>query len=294
MESHLMSFWNGSRWVDDRPVSPPRLSPSPRRRSLRDWLATIPIILLVPVLISPLVPVGASSASLTVAGVAVANGQLAVIGQSFPGRDWIQFTWDGSASSMPTVRATSDGQLSTTITIPSGTAPGDHVLGQPVPGPVRRLAGAATSIRRPSPIGFRTGLVSGGVVTRVSPLHRGHHPAEETLAAVTVSVTTEGSDPDSAPTASRDSRADPSRDSRADPGRDSRADPGRDSRADRGDPRRPRSRLPHQPRPRLPRRPAATPAPTPARDSAPTPAATPAPTPAATPRPTLSPLRPRS
>src|SRR5712691_5587030 len=120
-----MSFWNGTRWIDDRPISSPPAPRRGRRRTLRDWLATIPIVLLVPALVSPFVPAGASSASLTVAGIAVANGQLSVVGQSFPGRDWIQFSWDGSAAGMPTVRTTSGGQLATNITIPAGTPAGE-------------------------------------------------------------------------------------------------------------------------------------------------------------------------
>src|SRR5207247_2367656 len=102
-------------------------------RTLRDWLATLPIVLLVPSLISPFVPAGASSASLTIAGIAVANGQVSVVGQSFPGRDWIQFSWDGSAAGMPTVRTTSGGQLATNITIPAGTPVGEHTLAATAP-----------------------------------------------------------------------------------------------------------------------------------------------------------------
>ena len=165
-----MSFWNGYGWSNDRTVSPPPASSPARRRSLRDWLATIPIVLLVPALISPMVPAGASSASLIVAGVAVANGQLVVIGQSFGGRDWIQLTWDDSASGMPTVRTTSGGQLSTTITIPGGTPTGDHTL-------------AAKSVSK-------------------GPGNKNSAPvalATETLASVTVSVTAGATTP--APTA---------------------------------------------------------------------------------------------
>ena len=123
-------FWDGTRWTDDRTVrSTPTPAPTPaRRRRLRDWAATLPILLLVPALALPLVSAGASSASLGVAGSAVANGQLSVTGQSFPGRDWVQLAWDGATAGLPTVRTGSDGELSTTITIPAGTTAGSHTL----------------------------------------------------------------------------------------------------------------------------------------------------------------------
>lgn len=124
-----MAFWDGSRWTNDRPASSRHVSsPSTRRSRRRDWLATIPLVLLAPSLMSPLLQVGANSVSLIVDGVAVADGQIVVTGRSFPRRTWIELKWDDSADGMPTVRTTSDGQLSTTITIPAGTASGDHNL----------------------------------------------------------------------------------------------------------------------------------------------------------------------
>jgi mannan endo-1,4-beta-mannosidase len=122
-----MPFWDGSRWINDESVAPPAALNS-RRRNLRDWLATIPLIFLIPALIIPLVHAGATSASLTVSGPAHANGQIGVSGQGFPQRDWIELDWDGSPAGMPTVRTTSDGQLSATVTIPAGTSSGVHVL----------------------------------------------------------------------------------------------------------------------------------------------------------------------
>ena len=56
-----MSFWNGSRWNGERSVGQLPSSSRTRRLSLREWLATIPIVLLVPALISPLFFVGADS-----------------------------------------------------------------------------------------------------------------------------------------------------------------------------------------------------------------------------------------
>ena len=141
-------YWDGSRWTDDRLISPAPTTtrPSPRRR-VRDWLATLPIILLVPALIVPMMSVGASSASLTVSGPAVASGALGVTGQNLPAREWIQLSWDGSVAGMPTVRTTSQGGLSITITIPAGTPAGSHTLaalGQDGKGNKNAIAGGST------------------------------------------------------------------------------------------------------------------------------------------------------
>src|SRR5712691_267621 len=104
MEPCRMSFWDGSRWTNDQPAS---LRP-PRRR-VRDWLATVPIIFLVPVLLSPFLAVNATGAELAVSGAPVRGGLLSVIGSGLPGRDWVQLTWDGSASGTSATRTSSNG-----------------------------------------------------------------------------------------------------------------------------------------------------------------------------------------
>ena len=140
-------FWDGSQWTDDRPVSsaPTPAGKKPRSR-LSDWLATLPIIVLVPVLIVPLMAVGASSASLRVSGSPIAGAQLDVIGQNFSGRDWIQLSWDGSTAGMPTIRTSSQGEILATITVPARTSAGSHTLsalGQDGPGKGNKNALAA-------------------------------------------------------------------------------------------------------------------------------------------------------
>ena len=163
-----MPFWDGSRWINDRSVAPPAAAAS-RPRSFRDWLATIPLIFLIPALIIPLVQVGATSASLTVTGPAIPNGQITVTGQGFPQRDWIELRWDGSAAGMPTARTTSDGQLSATVTIPTGTLSGDHILS------------AATQVKAASNNG---GGKKGSTVSAPAD----GAPSDNTLATATVSV----------------------------------------------------------------------------------------------------------
>jgi hypothetical protein len=173
-----MSFWDGSRWIDE-PSIPAPAAPRSRRRSLRDWLATIPLIVLLPALVSPFVAARAGSASLTAVGVGVAGGQLSVTGQGFLQREWNQLRWDDSADGMPTERTTSDGQLSATITIPTTTLPGDH------------------SVSAVSQENGSTQNNGGGKKSSGTTASGGSVTVEETLANVTVSVT---SAPTSAPT----------------------------------------------------------------------------------------------
>ncbi|HEX5590135.1 MAG TPA: glycosyl hydrolase family 28-related protein, partial [Candidatus Limnocylindrales bacterium] len=123
-----MSFWDGTRWTDERPVRPALRAHSTRARRLRDWLATIPIILLVPALIIPMVPVGARSATLTVDGIAVAGGQISVVGMGFPGRESIQLAWDGSTGGMPLVTTSPPGRFSAAITVPLTASAGTHTV----------------------------------------------------------------------------------------------------------------------------------------------------------------------
>jgi hypothetical protein len=85
-------------------------------------------VILVPALLSPMLSVGAATPSLTVGGVAVPGGELSVIGEGLPPREWVQVQWDGSPSGMPTVRTSSGSTLTTTITVPNAALPGDHIL----------------------------------------------------------------------------------------------------------------------------------------------------------------------
>ena len=121
-----MSYWNGTRWIDERstpPVAPTRS----HRRTIRDWLLTIPIVLLIPVLIIPTISAGAASATMQVSGTAVPGASLTVTGQAFPDREWVQLHWDGMPFG-PTVRTSSSASFSATVIVPSDTLPGDHIL----------------------------------------------------------------------------------------------------------------------------------------------------------------------
>ena len=131
-------FWDGTKWVDDRPGA----NPQRQRRRVRDWLATMPILLLVPVLLSPFLGADAASAQLAVSGVPAPGAQLSVRGSGLPTRAWVQLTWDGSPSRMPANKTSSSGTMAASITVPKTSAVGQHVLSV-IPGKVK---GAGTLV----------------------------------------------------------------------------------------------------------------------------------------------------
>src|SRR5689334_22497747 len=112
--------WDGTRWVDER-----RPAPRPRFRPGRlvNTLATIPVLILVPVLLMPYLAASASAPSLAVSGVAVPGGTLAVTGSGWPKSLTLQLAWDGKFTGMPKTRTDGNGDLSTTITVPASAQP---------------------------------------------------------------------------------------------------------------------------------------------------------------------------
>src|SRR5206468_11074118 len=77
-------------WViNQRPVAP-----APRPSKLRDWLATLPIVLLVPALVLPLVMTAAAGVSLkAVPGSASPGQRVAVVGDGFDSGESGSLIW---------------------------------------------------------------------------------------------------------------------------------------------------------------------------------------------------------
>lgn len=153
-------FWNGTRWVEDRPLdqgqgtTPPR--PRHRRRRL---LATIAVVMLAPALLVPFWPVNAAGPRLTVGSNAVRGGSLSVSGDGFTAHVWVQLRWDGSAVGMPTVRTSGQGTFATSVGIPMNAAPGSHQL----------AAGESSSGGRSAASGTSTTIVATATVVVVDP-----------------------------------------------------------------------------------------------------------------------------
>jgi len=96
-----------------------------RRQRFTDWLATIPILLLVPILILPLIAVWAAQPYLAAETSAVQGEPLALRGGNFPSRTWVQLQWDGSPDPLGVIRTRNDGSFSGRVTPP---ASGTHVI----------------------------------------------------------------------------------------------------------------------------------------------------------------------
>jgi len=94
-------FWDGQRWIPDAPA-PGRRSPSPiKPRRLRDWLATIPLVLLVPALLAPMLPAQAGRAvpsnetpAIRVRGSVAPGGSVKLMGTGFTPVARAAITWD--------------------------------------------------------------------------------------------------------------------------------------------------------------------------------------------------------
>jgi pectate lyase len=106
---------------------PPLTSRSPRPWWF-DWLLTIPILLLIPVMLLPYLVKGSVPAP-SVDGPAVAGQELGIGGTDFPSGKRLRLVWDGAAPSwLPAPKVKGDGSFSIVVTLPRGTAPGAHVL----------------------------------------------------------------------------------------------------------------------------------------------------------------------
>ena len=139
-------FWNGERWLpgDGQPLAK---TPQPSRHRIRDLVATIPILLLVPILVIPFVSVQGATPQLNVTGRAMPGARLLVSGTGLPSRTQLRLTWDGETAGMPSTRSWSSGSFVRSITVPSSAKPGAHVLGVVA---VRREAAQLRSVQASS------------------------------------------------------------------------------------------------------------------------------------------------
>jgi outer membrane biosynthesis protein TonB len=134
--------------------------PAPPSR-IRDWLATAPIVLLIPVLVIPLMLAMASQAQLSVKSGVVPGEHVQVTGTGFEGPGWVRILWDHGAVELATVRVHPRGDFSVVIIIPADAAPGTHLVsaaaaGNPGGNPGRErdlgavLAGVAIEVIAPA------------------------------------------------------------------------------------------------------------------------------------------------
>jgi pectate lyase len=109
------------------PAAPPTRSPRPRPWWV-DWLLTVPILLLIPVILVPYLVRGAGP-SLSLQGPAVAGENIVITGSGFPSGRKVWLAWDAAeATWLPVPKVKGDGTFAVTAALPRGTAPGDHQL----------------------------------------------------------------------------------------------------------------------------------------------------------------------
>jgi len=95
---------------------------------MRDWLATIPIILLVPALVLVGGQVGAGTIALHAPSSAEAGDRIVVTGTNLPRSALVHVIWDGSTRSMPTARTSRRGELRVRLTVPVRASSGSHTI----------------------------------------------------------------------------------------------------------------------------------------------------------------------
>ncbi len=105
-------FWDGERWIPDARNTDASKPPAAPKR-VRDWLATIPILLLVPALVLPLLVASAAPTRprVLVSGVAFPGATVTVVGRGFKPSDTLGVRWDGAADGMPAIDVDSKGKL---------------------------------------------------------------------------------------------------------------------------------------------------------------------------------------
>lgn len=114
---------NGSdRW------QPRHRPPIERPHRVRDWLATIPLVFLIPALVVISASVSAGNAQLSAPATAHPGDVITVTGSGLSNRLAVQLTWDGAAADFPMVIADPHGNFTTSVTVPTGAALEAHVI----------------------------------------------------------------------------------------------------------------------------------------------------------------------
>ena len=108
-------------------MRPARVPDGPR--TARDWLLTLPIVLLLPALLLPLLLVAAGEPVLSVRGDVQPGALIEVFGTRFGNGDTVELTWDGAAVSwLPSAQSDRQGTFVLSTTVPVSVVPGTHEL----------------------------------------------------------------------------------------------------------------------------------------------------------------------
>ena len=110
------------------PATPPPTARAPRPWWF-EWLLTLPILLLVPVILVPFLVIGASP-SLTLKGSAVAGERVVIRGHNFPEGRTVLLLWDGADASswLPAQKVRDDGSFRVRAIMPETMPAGEHQI----------------------------------------------------------------------------------------------------------------------------------------------------------------------
>lgn len=138
-----MSYWDGTRWLPDRPVATARKAP---RSRARDWLATIVMLAGLAIIVFPGDPSAAAGPRLSVSPPVARPGDvLQIVGSGFPADTTVQLAWDGSANLMPSATVNSTGTFASQVVVADSTAGGHTVTALGARNLAKRSDGAAAS-----------------------------------------------------------------------------------------------------------------------------------------------------
>jgi hypothetical protein len=120
-----VAFWDGRRW---RPVRPASQDRPEARHSLRDWLATALMLVVLGATALPLSQSSAAGASLSLSpSTAVVGARVAVVGRVLPPKVSLQLQLDGASSGLPKVRTSPTGRIKASFVVPTVVA-GPHAV----------------------------------------------------------------------------------------------------------------------------------------------------------------------
>ncbi len=125
-------FWDGTRWVDEGAKH--RSRAAVRTRRVRDWIATIPIVLLVPALFAPLLATDAArqlpaagSPTIHLRGSMAPGATIKISGLGFAPTSEAAILWDRDVA-LGEVKTSRKGSFVASTTIPPQAAPGRHAI----------------------------------------------------------------------------------------------------------------------------------------------------------------------
>jgi hypothetical protein len=125
-----MSFWDGTRWIEQPKQQPGPRRAEPRSRAARfaDIFATLGMVLILGALFVPFTPALATGPSLAVSpGSGAPGSTIQVVGTAFPAGAKVQVAWDGLSAGLPVAQVNRSGSFKTSIVVPADST-GAHTI----------------------------------------------------------------------------------------------------------------------------------------------------------------------